>query len=80
MQVQRIEERLSALGNVIACNDHVALIHTELVSSLLNEALAISSLASTRDRLKHSSNLRRICYIWFFASSGIKVCVMSDIL
>jgi translation initiation factor 6 len=28
--VQRIEERLSALGNVIACNDHVALVHTDL--------------------------------------------------
>lgn len=28
--VQRIEERLSALGNCIACNDHVALIHPDL--------------------------------------------------
>lgn len=28
--VQRIEERLSALGNVISCNDHVALVHTDL--------------------------------------------------
>mmetsp|Transcript_17351 Transcript_17351/g.39169 ORF Transcript_17351/g.39169 Transcript_17351/m.39169 type:complete len:250 (-) Transcript_17351:320-1069(-) len=28
--IQRIEERLSALGNVIACNDHVALVHTDL--------------------------------------------------
>ncbi|RYR58154.1 hypothetical protein Ahy_A05g023823 isoform B [Arachis hypogaea] len=28
--VQRIEERLSALGNCIACNDHVALTHTDL--------------------------------------------------
>lgn len=28
--VQRVEERLSALGNVIACNDHVALVHTDL--------------------------------------------------
>jgi translation initiation factor 6 len=28
--VQRIEERLSALGNVIACNDHVALVHTDI--------------------------------------------------
>lgn len=26
----RIEERLSALGNVIACNDHVALVHPDL--------------------------------------------------
>ena len=28
--VQRVEERLCALGNVIACNDHVALVHTDL--------------------------------------------------
>lgn len=28
--IQRVEERLSALGNCIACNDHVALVHTDL--------------------------------------------------
>jgi translation initiation factor 6 len=28
--IQRVEERLSALGNVIACNDHVALVHPDL--------------------------------------------------
>lgn len=28
--IQRVEERLSALGNCIACNDHVALVHTEI--------------------------------------------------
>ncbi|PIA12932.1 translation initiation factor 6 [Coemansia reversa NRRL 1564] len=28
--IQRIEERLSALGNVIACNDYVALVHPDL--------------------------------------------------
>ena len=28
--VQRIEERLSALGNCIVCNDHVALVHTDI--------------------------------------------------
>ena len=30
VRIQRVEERLSALGNCIACNDHVALIHPEL--------------------------------------------------
>ena len=30
VKIQRVEERLSALGNVIACNDYVALIHPEL--------------------------------------------------
>lgn len=28
--IQRVEERLSALGNCIAANDHVALVHTDL--------------------------------------------------
>jgi translation initiation factor 6 len=30
IRIQRIDERLSALGNVIACNDYVALIHPEI--------------------------------------------------
>jgi len=30
ISVQRIEERLSALGNVIACNDYVALVHPDV--------------------------------------------------
>uniref|UniRef100_F1LAZ0 Eukaryotic translation initiation factor 6 n=1 Tax=Ascaris suum TaxID=6253 RepID=F1LAZ0_ASCSU len=30
VQVRRIDERLSALGNVIACNDHVAIVHAEI--------------------------------------------------
>lgn len=30
VKVQRVEERLSALGNVIVCNDHVALVHPDL--------------------------------------------------
>jgi translation initiation factor 6 len=28
--IQRVEERLSALGNVISCNDYVALVHPDL--------------------------------------------------
>merc|ERR1712060_475686 len=30
VKVQRVEERLSALGNIIACNDYVALVHPDL--------------------------------------------------
>ena len=33
VRIQRIEERLSALGNVIACNDYVALVHPEVDST-----------------------------------------------
>lgn len=32
VRIQRIEERLSALGNVIATNDHVALVHPDVCS------------------------------------------------
>lgn len=28
--MQRVEERLSALGNVVACNDYVALVHPDI--------------------------------------------------
>ena len=30
VKIQRVEERLSALGNVVACNDYVALTHPDL--------------------------------------------------
>ncbi|CEQ40025.1 SPOSA6832_01598, partial [Sporobolomyces salmonicolor] len=30
VSLQRIEERLSALGNIIACNDYVALVHPDI--------------------------------------------------
>lgn len=30
VKMQRVDERLSALGNVISCNDHVALVHPDL--------------------------------------------------
>eukprot|EP00057_Strongylocentrotus_purpuratus_P031605 XP_785113.1 PREDICTED: eukaryotic translation initiation factor 6 [Strongylocentrotus purpuratus] len=30
VKIQRIEEKLSALGNVISCNDYVALVHPDL--------------------------------------------------
>jgi len=30
VKIQRVEERLSALGNVVACNDYVALVHPDV--------------------------------------------------
>lgn len=30
VKIKRVDERLTALGNCIACNDHVALVHTDL--------------------------------------------------
>ncbi|CAD8104763.1 unnamed protein product [Paramecium primaurelia] len=30
VKVKRVEEKLSALGNCVACNDYIALIHSDL--------------------------------------------------
>ena len=30
VKITRVEERLSALGNVVACNDYVALVHPDI--------------------------------------------------
>ena len=30
VKIQRIEEKLSALGNCVVCNDHVALVHPDI--------------------------------------------------
>ncbi|KAH7698700.1 Eukaryotic translation initiation factor 6 [Aphelenchoides avenae] len=38
VQIRRIDERLSALGNVISCNDHVAIVHAD-ISKETEEAL-----------------------------------------
>jgi len=38
VQIRRVNERLSALGNVVSCNDHVAIVHAD-VSKELETAL-----------------------------------------
>ncbi len=36
IKVQRVDEKLSALGNCIVCNDHVALVHPDLDSDTVD--------------------------------------------
>ena len=50
VKIQRVEERLSALGNVIACNDHVALIHPELdknTEEIIQDVLGVETYRTT---------------------------------
>ncbi|XP_078048786.1 eukaryotic translation initiation factor 6 [Augochlora pura] len=50
VKVQRVEERLSALGNVIACNDHVALVHPDLdreTEEILADTLTVEVFRQT---------------------------------
>ena len=50
VKIQRMEERLSALGNVIACNDHIALIHPELDKNseeIVQDTLGVETYRTT---------------------------------
>ncbi|PVD21242.1 hypothetical protein C0Q70_19413 [Pomacea canaliculata] len=50
VRVQRVEERLSALGNVIACNDYVALVHPDLdreTEEIITDVLKVEVFKNT---------------------------------
>jgi len=50
VKVQRVEARLSALGNCIACNDHIALVHADIdpeTQEALADALQVDVFKAT---------------------------------
>ncbi|CAD2214176.1 translation initiation factor 6 [Angomonas deanei] len=50
VKLQRVEERLSALGNCVVCNDHVALIHSDLgreTEEVLRDVLQVQTFRTS---------------------------------
>lgn len=67
--VQRVEERLSCLGNCISCNDHVALVHKDMSQNtmeIIEDVLGVEAI-----KMSVSGNPLVGSYCVFSNSGGI---------
>ncbi|PIC54266.1 hypothetical protein B9Z55_003585 [Caenorhabditis nigoni] len=59
--IRRVDERLSALGNVIACNDHVAIVHAEISAETEQALVEVLKVEVFRVSLAQNSLVGSYC-------------------
>ena len=71
VKIKRVEERLSALGNVISCNDYVALVHPDL------DKVGVCEVWRVRMSMKMYSCILSVSIT--LTSTYICTCVLSNV-
>ncbi|CAB16860.1 Eukaryotic translation initiation factor 6 [Caenorhabditis elegans] len=61
--IRRVDERLSALGNVIACNDHVAIVHAEISAETEQALVEVLKVEVFRVSLAQNSLVGSYCIL-----------------
>lgn len=65
VQIRRIDERLSALGNIILCNDHVAIVHAEISKETEQALVDVLKVEVFRLKLDENSLVNFFFFIEF---------------